>query len=79
MTTSSAARLAELGALLGASTGLSLKDLIEQASAPPGEQAEALVSNMRKMEAHSRGVHVDDVPNFVAYPETGFPDDDSKE
>jgi hypothetical protein len=66
-----------LGVIQGV-TGLSLEDLVDGALAETPEEkmkADGLV--IRKMEAHRRGVPLSEVPDFMSYPETGFPSKDN--
>jgi hypothetical protein len=54
--------------------GVSLDDMMEGAGATtPEEKAKAQVKVLRKMEAHRRGVSLNQVPDFYNYPETGRP------
>lgn len=60
--------------VMEALTGLTLEDIAEETTAStPEELARVQGRNVRKMAAHARGVPLEAVPNFMEYPETGFP------
>lgn len=60
--------------VLFAVTGLSLEDFERELGAKtPADESRERVLTLRKMEAHARGVPLSAVPDFITYPDTGFP------
>lgn len=60
--------------MMQAVTGLTLDDIEKEVLAEtPEERTKVQVLNARKMHAHQTGIPLDEVPDYLTYPDTGRP------